>query len=106
MIWLALTVALDAAATTSSRLSEGFTRAGWAAATVLAYAGVLFAFSRAIDALPIGSAYALWSGIGTVSIATIGVLAFGDQIRPPTVAGIGLILAGVVILNVAGVRTD
>ena len=105
MIWLALTLALDAVATTSSRLSEGFTRAGWAALTVLAYVGVLVSFSRAIHTLPIGSAYAIWSGLGTVVIAVIGVVAFGDRIRPPTLAGIGLIVIGVAILNLGGIRT-
>lgn len=105
MIWLALTVALDAAATTSSRMSEGFTRPAWASLTVLAYAGVLAAFSRAISALPIGTAYAVWSGLGTVIVAAVGVLAFGDHVRPPTIAGVGLIVAGVVMLNMGGFRT-
>lgn len=105
MIWLALTLALDAVATTSSRLSEGFTRPRWAALTVLAYVGVLVSFSQAIRALPIGSAYAIWSGLGTAVIATIGVVAFDDRIRPPTLAGIGLIVIGVVILNLGGIRT-
>jgi small multidrug resistance pump len=106
MIWLALTVVLDAIATTSSRLSAGFTRSGWAAATVLAYLGVFVSFSKAIHALPVGSAYALWSGIGTVTIATIGVLAFDDRIDLTKIAGIAIILVGVAVLNVAGIRAD
>jgi small multidrug resistance pump len=105
MIWLAATVILDVIATTSSRLSAGFTRFGWAAASVLAYLGVFVSFSKAIHTLPAGSAYALWSGVGTVAIATIGVLAFGDRVGVTTIVGIVLILAGVAVLNLAGVRS-
>lgn len=104
MIWLALTVALDGVATTSSRLSKGFTRVGWAAATLLAYLGVLLSFSKAIHTLPVGSAYALWSGLGTVLIATIGIIAFDDRIGPRAVIGIAFIVVGVAVLNSTGVR--
>lgn len=104
MIWIALTIALDALATTSSRLSAGFTRAGWAVATLLAYLGVLLSFSKAIQTLPVGSAYALWSGLGTVLIASIGTLAFNDRMGATTIIGIALILSGVVLLNSTGLR--
>jgi multidrug transporter EmrE-like cation transporter len=106
MIWIAVTIALDALATTSSRLSHGFTRAGWAAATLLAYAGVFIAFSKAVQALPVGPAYALWSGLGTVLIVTIGALAFEDRISSTTIIGIALILAGVALLNSTGIRSS
>jgi len=105
MIWIALTIALDAFATTSSRLSAGFTRACWTAATLLGYLGVLVTFSRAILTLPVGSAYALWSGLGTVLIATIGTLAFGDRMGATTIIGIALILGGVALLNSTGIRS-
>jgi len=105
MIWLALTVVFDGIATTSSRLSKGFTRIGWAAATLLAYLGVLLTFSKAIHTLPIGSAYAVWSGLGTVLIATIGIVAFDDRIGTRAIVGIGLIVVGVALLNSTGIRS-
>ena len=104
MIWLVLTIVLDAVATSTSRLSRGFSIPLWAAATVLAYVGVLVAFSRAISTLPVGTSYATWSGIGTVAVATIGCVAFGDQLRPTTVLGTALVALGVVVLNAEGVR--
>jgi small multidrug resistance pump len=105
MIWLVLTIILDATATSSSRLSRGFTVRAWAGLTVLAYLGVLVSFSKAIAVLPLGSSYATYSGVGTVAIVTIGFLAFGDRLRPTTLLGVALVVTGVVVLNLSGTRT-
>ncbi len=105
MIWLVLTIILDAIATTSSRLSRGFSVPAWAGLTLLAYLGVLVSFSRAIAVLPLGSSYATYSGVGTVAIVIIGSLAFGDHLRPTTLLGAALVVTGVVVLNLSGTRS-
>ncbi|CAB4570415.1 MAG: DMT family transporter [Actinomycetes bacterium] len=105
MIWLVLTIILDAIATTSSRLSRGFSVPAWAGLTLLAYLGVLVSFSRAIAVLPLGSSYATYSGVGTVAIVIIGSLAFGDHLRPTTLLGAALVVTGVIVLNLSGTRT-
>lgn len=105
MIWLVLTIILDAIATTSSRLSRGFSVPAWAGLTLVAYLGVLVSFSRAIAVLPLGSSYATYSGVGTVTIVIIGSLAFGDHLRPTTLLGAALVVTGVVVLNLSGTRT-
>ncbi len=105
MIWLGLTIILDAIATSSSRLSHGFTVPTWAGLTLLAYLGVLVTFSKAITVLPLGTSYATYSGAGTVAIVTIGCLVFGDRLRPTTLLGLALVVTGVIILNLSGTRT-
>jgi small multidrug resistance pump len=105
MIWLVLTIILDAIATSSSRLSRGFSVPAWASLTLLAYLGVLVSFSRAIAVLPLGSSYATYSGVGTVAIVIIGSLAFGDHLRPATLLGVALVVTGVIVLNLSGTRT-
>ncbi|MEI6496220.1 MAG: SMR family transporter [Actinomycetota bacterium] len=105
MIWLGLTIILDAIATSSSRLSHGFTVPAWAGLTLLAYLGVLITFSKAITVLPLGTSYATYSGVGTVAIATIGCLAFGDHLRPTTLLGVALVVTGIIVLNLSGTRT-
>lgn len=56
--------------------------------------------SLALRGIPVGVAYAVWSGVGIVLISVIGWLAFGQSLDGPAVLGIGLIMAGVIVLNV------
>jgi small multidrug resistance pump len=102
--FLAATIVADAIATTFSRLSNGLTKPTFAVATLIAYTGVLVLFSQAIKTLPAGTSYAIWSGVGTVAILTIGVLGFGDKITKTSALAVALIVVGVVLLNLNGAR--
>ncbi|WP_341988491.1 quaternary ammonium compound efflux SMR transporter SugE [Azorhizobium sp. AG788] len=82
--------------------SHGFTRLWPSVFTVASIIVSLFLLSLAIKDLPIGTAYAVWSGIGMVGVAVVGVVVFGESLDPVRLVSIGLIGAGIVGLNLAG----
>lgn len=82
--------------------SHGFTRLWPSVFTVASIVISLFLLSLAIKDLPIGTAYAVWSGIGMVGVAVVGVVVFGESLDPVRLVSIGLIGAGIVGLNLAG----
>lgn len=101
-VWLLLAIAVEVAATTALKFSEGFTRLVPSLVVVLGYGSAFYFLSRALQAqMPVGTAYALWSGIGTAAISIIGALFLGETLTTGRVLGILLIIAGVVVLNMA-----
>ncbi|GAA4100190.1 DMT family transporter [Nonomuraea soli] len=104
MAWilLALAIATEVLATTALKLSNGLTN-WWTAAVVLGYGASFTLLSQALKLqLEVGTAYAVWSGAGTAAIAVIGALFLGESLTLPKIAGIVLIIGGVVVLNLAG----
>lgn len=101
MSWFFLTIAIvaEVIATTTLKMSQGFTRIGPAAITVAGYAIAFYFLSLTLREIPVGIAYAVWSGVGIVMIALIGLLLFNQRLDGPAVLGIALILAGVLVLN-------
>lgn len=105
MTWLLLVAAIAAEvmATTALKLSDGFAHKGW---TLLVVAGYLTSFALLAQALKlkmeVGIAYAVWAGAGTAAIAVIGALFLQESMNLAKVAGLGLIIGGVVLLNLAG----
>ena len=102
--WIFLIVAIIAEiiATTAIRSSHGFTVLLPSVATILGY-GVAFAcFAQALKSLDLGVAYAIWAGVGTATVAVIGIVVFGEPGSASKAAGLALIVAGVVLLNVQG----
>jgi small multidrug resistance pump len=100
--WLLLTVAIvsEVIATSALRATDGFTRL-WPSLIVIAGYGVAFFFlAQALRTLPVGVAYAVWSGAGTALIALIGWRFMGQPLDAWALLGIGLIVAGVIVLNV------
>ncbi|MGW4158981.1 DMT family transporter [Streptomyces sp. NPDC004788] len=99
---LAGAIAAEIFATTSMKYSEGFSRF-WP--SLLTGAGYLVSFvllSRALKTLEVGTAYAIWSGVGTAVVAAIGYLFLGEGLGAAKIAGIVLIIAGVAVLNLGG----
>ncbi|MEV6328030.1 multidrug efflux SMR transporter [Streptomyces sp. NPDC051909] len=99
---LAGAIAAEIAATTSMKYSEGFTRLG---PSLVTGAGYLLAFAllaRALKTLEVGTAYAIWSGVGTAAVAAIGALFLGESMNLAKIAGLVLIIAGVAVLNLGG----
>ncbi|MFJ9828247.1 DMT family transporter [Streptomyces sp. NPDC101160] len=99
---LAGAIAAEIFATTSMKYSEGFSRL-WP--SLLTGAGYLVSFvllSRALKTLQVGTAYAIWSGVGTAVVAAIGYLFLGESLGAAKIAGIVLIIAGVAVLNLGG----
>jgi small multidrug resistance pump len=101
--WLALAIGTEVVATTALKLSNGFQQLGWAAVVVIGYGISFYALSVALRTIPLGVVYAVWSGVGTAVIVVIGWVLFREVLDSVKLAGIGLIIIGVVMLN--GIRS-
>ena len=88
--------------TTALKASEGFTRLGPSAIVVLGYALAFYLLSLTLRSIPVGVAYAIWSGLGTVLIALAGWWLFGQRLDSPALIGMALIVAGVLVMNLGG----
>ena len=101
MNWLFLAIAIvsEVTATSALKASNGFTRFWPSLAVVLGYAAAFYFLSLVIRVIPIGVTYAVWSGVGIVLVALIGWLIYGQKLDLPAVAGMALIIAGIVVLN-------
>lgn len=102
--WLLLTGAIlaEVVGTTALKASEGFTRLGPSAIVVLGYALAFYLLSLTLRSIPVGVAYAIWSGLGTVLIALAGWWLFGQRLDSPALIGIALIVTGVLVMNLGG----
>lgn len=98
-ILLAIGVGIEILATTSLRLSDGFTKLGFAGLTLICFGLAFYVMSLVVRTMPLGVAYSVWAGGGIAGITLIGVLAFGETLDSYAYLGIGLILAGVIVLN-------
>jgi quaternary ammonium compound-resistance protein SugE len=81
------------------KYTEGFTRLVPSVLTLSAMAGSIILLGLALKALPIGTAYAVWTGIGAVGTAVLGIALFGEPAGAARLASIGLIVAGIVGLK-------
>ncbi|WP_083516004.1 DMT family transporter [Alicyclobacillus sendaiensis] len=97
--FLAAAIACEVFATSMLKQTQGFSRLWPSVAVILGYALSFYALSQALRTIPIGVAYAIWSGVGTAAIAALGALLYRQAITPTMAFGIALIIAGVVILN-------
>jgi small multidrug resistance pump len=102
-IWLALAIASEIVATVSLKLSDGFTKPLPVVAVVAGYGLSFYALSITLRTIPLGVVYAIWSGVGTAAVVVIGLFLFRETLDAVKVAGIGLIIAGVIVVN--GVAT-
>ena len=101
-IYLSLAIAFEVAGTTCMKASVGLTKLSPSFLMGIFYAGCFCFLTLTLKRLPVGVAYAIWSGIGTALIATIGVLYFREPISWLKVAGLAAIIIGVVALNLSG----
>lgn len=99
--WLFLLVAIvaEVVATSLLKAAEGFTRLWPSLAVVTGYAIAFYFLSLTLRSIPVGVAYAVWSGLGIVLVTLVAWLAYGQKLDAGAIAGIGLIVAGVVVLN-------
>ncbi|KKB65037.1 multidrug transporter [Robbsia andropogonis] len=96
---LALAIAAEVFGTSMLKMSDSFTRVVPTVLTFTGYAIAFYFMSLSMRTVPIGIIYAIWSGAGIVLISLIGWVAFGQRLDIPAIIGIGLIVAGVVVLN-------
>lgn len=102
MNWIYLTIAIcaEVIATSALKASEGFTRLAPSAVVVAGYAAAFYFLSLTLRAIPVGVAYAVWSGMGIVLISIIGALFFRQSLDVPAILGMALIVLGVVVIQV------
>ena len=86
---------LEVAWATGLKQSAGFTRLWPSVFTLVTMAGSFLLLAYAMRSLPLGTAYAVWTGIGTVGAAILGIMMFGEAATPARILCIGLILAGI-----------
>ncbi|MDP3253710.1 MAG: multidrug efflux SMR transporter [Hydrogenophaga sp.] len=100
-LYLAIAIAAETIATSALKLSDNFSRLVPSLVTVLGYAIAFYFLSLVLRTMSTGVAYAIWSGVGIVLISLIGWLWMGQTLSVPTMFGMGLIIAGVVIVNLS-----
>ena len=103
-LFLAGAIVLEVAGTTSMKLSDGFTKLMPSVLLFVFYAASFVALTFALKKIEVSIAYAVWSGIGTALIATIGILYFRETFTSLKVISILLIIIGVVGLNLSGAK--
>jgi small multidrug resistance pump len=101
-VFLLTAIFLEICGTTCMKLSLGMTRLVPTIAMFLLYVGSLGALALALKQWDISVAYAIWSGLGTAIIAVIGILVFQESYSLLKCAGILLVIAGIVMINMAG----
>ena len=96
---LAIAIAAEVCATTAMKQSDGFTRMPWTVITVIGYCVAFYFLSLTLRTIPTGIAYAIWSGVGIVLISTAAWAFQGQKLDAAALIGMGLIVAGVVVMN-------
>ena len=100
--WLFLSIAIvsEVMATSALKASAGFTRPLPSLVVVVGYGVAFYFLSLTLKTVPVGVAYAIWSGAGVALIALVGWAFLGQRLDAPALLGLALIVAGVVVINV------
>lgn len=98
--WMLIAAGLiDVVWATTMKLSQGYTRPLWTIASLLSLAAFVFLLGRALVALPVGSAYAVWTGIGAAGTLLAGAVFFAEALTPLRLLGVALIVSGIGLLH-------
>jgi multidrug transporter EmrE-like cation transporter len=100
-LYLALAIVFEVGWAVGIKLSDGFTRIGVTAATLVMYIFSLVALMLAVRKMDLGVAYATWAGSGMALIALIGIVHFKEPATPLKLASLAMVVAGLVGLNIA-----
>jgi small multidrug resistance pump len=95
-------ISAEVIGTSLLKATHGFTRLWPTLGLVTAYITAFLLLAQAVKTIPVGVAYAMWSGLGTAAIVAIGAAFLGEPLSLVKVLGVGLVVAGVVILNLGG----
>jgi small multidrug resistance pump len=99
-LYLGIAIVAEVIATSALKASENFSRPGPGLVTVAGYVIAFFFLSLTLRVMSTGIAYAIWSGVGIVLISAVGWIWFRQTLDVPAMIGLGLIIAGVVVVNV------
>ena len=108
MNWIYLTLAIvtEVMGTVLIKTSQGFSRFAPTIGLIIFYLLSYFFFNLALKKIELGTAYAIWSGLGTALLAGLGIIFFREELSFSRVAAIVLIIAGVCILNMTGSTSE
>ncbi|MEN8891893.1 DMT family transporter [Planktotalea arctica] len=98
-IILLIAVACETIGTAALQASNQFTKFWPSALVVIAYAISFYFLALALRTIPLGIAYALWSGLGIIFITSIGYMVYGQKLDLPAILGLGLILSGIIVIH-------
>ncbi|UTV26704.1 MULTISPECIES: DMT family transporter [Photobacterium] len=101
-LWMALVIASETSATSTLKMfdtSEGFTKTALLAVIVLLYVVCYYSLSQAVKYLPVGLAYATWSGTGILLVSTLGMVFYGQHPDMAAMIGMLIIASGIIIMN-------
>lgn len=98
-LWLLMAICSEVLATSSLKATQGFTRLLPSVIVTIGYGFSFYCLSQTLKTMPVGIAYAIWSGIGTTLIALVGLLVYRQTLDRAALLGIGMIIAGVAVIN-------
>ena len=101
-LYLSIAIAVEILGTALLKVSDGFSKLWPSVGVLLSYSTAIFFLSLAVKVIPVGVAYAIWSGVGVAMITLISWVIFDQELTPGALLGIGLIVVGVVVLQVFG----
>ncbi|ALR21501.1 MULTISPECIES: DMT family transporter [Sphingomonadales] len=102
---LALAIGAEVIATSALKASDGFSRPVWALVSILGYIVAFSALAMSLKTIPLGIAYAIWSGVGIALLTLIGWIVYQQRLSLTAMFGISLIIAGVLVLQLSIKRT-
>lgn len=98
-IFLAVAIVSEVIATSALKASEGFSRLWPSAVVIVGYSSAFYFLSLTLKTIPVGVAYAIWSGVGITLITLTSWAFFGEPLDMPAIIGMSLIVAGIFVLN-------
>ena len=98
-VYLFAAIVSEVIATSALKAAEGFSRFWPSVIVIVGYGFAFYCLSLTMRTIPIGIAYAIWSGVGIVLIAAVGWVVYRQALDAAAMVGIGLILAGVIVVN-------
>jgi small multidrug resistance pump len=98
-LWLAVAIVAEVIATSALKATAGFTRPAPTAVVVVGYGVAFYCLSLALQVIPVGITYAVWSAVGIVLVTLIAWFLYHQALDAPAVLGLALIVAGVLVLN-------
>ncbi|WP_368869182.1 SMR family transporter [Proteus terrae] len=99
LTYLMLAIISEVIATTMLKASDGFSRLYPSIVVVIGYCLSFWALSQVVRVMPLGIAYAIWSGLGIVLVSVAAVFLYQQQLDLPAIVGMALIIAGVLVIN-------
>ncbi|MEM9473973.1 MAG: SMR family transporter [Pseudomonadota bacterium] len=98
-LYLVVAIIFETIGTSALQASQQFTRIGPTLIVIVAYAISFYLLGLSLKFMPVGVVYAIWSGLGIVSITAIGFLVFGQRLDAPALLGMAMIVGGVLVIH-------